>query len=354
MSRGLKHVAVNVLKTSWMSVFAAVVILLFAGCGSKSTAPEKRFALHGKIVSVNLEEQTAVVDHDAIPGFMDAMTMSYAVPDSRALSTLGPGDEIKADMVVADSVPHLENIVVVKRPGKPDPASSSSFRMPQPGDSVPDFVLVDQDGKRIHLRSFRGRALLMTFIYTRCPFADFCPKVSDAFAHVYAALDREPALHSRVRLLSVSFDPSHDTPAVLRQYAASFRDTTETTRPFDRWEFATAPTDELPRMARFFGLYYNEQNGQITHSMSTSLISPAGKIVEWFNNNDWKPEAVLAEASAASAPSQPLQQQNTKAKQSGKFGTGSENRNYRSRDRRPRRGALSVKEIRSFSFRAQG
>lgn len=324
MWKGLKQVAGNVPKKASVSALAALVILLFAGCASKPEAQARRFHLHGKILSINLNDKSAEVDHDAIPGFMDAMTMSYPVPDSRMLGALKRGDEIKADLVVADSVPHLENIVVLKSTAKPDPPSSSNFHMPQPGEVVPDFVLVDQGGKRIHLRSFRGRALLLTFIYTRCPFTDFCPKVSDAFARVYAALEKEPALGLKLRLLSVSFDPSHDTPAVLRQYAASFRDTTRTSRPFDRWEFAAASKNELPRMAQFFGLYFNAQNGQIVHSISTSLISPDGKIVEWFHNNDWHPQTVLADASAALASSQPPQQRNTKRKATGPFKKGGE------------------------------
>jgi protein SCO1 len=145
------------------------------------------------------------------------------------LSALKPGDEITADVVVVDTVPHLENVVVVKQASKPDPASSSDFHMPQPGEKVPDFALVDQSGTLIHLRSYRGDALLVTFIYTRCPFAESCLKVSDDFAQIYAALRHGSAPDSKIRLLSVSFDPTHDTPAVLRQYAASFRKTTGTT-----------------------------------------------------------------------------------------------------------------------------
>ncbi|HUJ32084.1 MAG TPA: SCO family protein [Candidatus Acidoferrum sp.] len=276
----------------------AGIALILAGCASKSAENARRFHLHGKIVSVNLADRAAEVDADAIPGYMDAMTMSYAVPDAKVLATLGRGDEITADVVVVDDLAHLENVVIVKRASKPDPASSSDFHMPQPGDVVPDFALLDQNGRQIRLRSYRGDALLLTFIYTRCPFAEFCPKVSDDFARIYAALRKGPASGSRIRLLSVSFDPAHDTPAVLRQYAASFINTTGTDRPFDRWEFAAAPESELPKMAKFFGLYYNAQEDQIVHSISTSLISPDGKIVAWFHDNDWQPQAVLAEAAA--------------------------------------------------------
>jgi protein SCO1 len=309
--------------TWFASVCILAGIVLISACGaSKPAESARRFHLHGKIVSVDVKKGSAEVDHDAIPGFMDAMTMSYAVPEAKALATLGRGDEITADVVVTDNVAHLESVVTVKRASKPDPAATSDFHMPAPGDTVPDFALLDQNGRRIHLRSYRGDALLLTFIYTRCPFADFCPKVSDDFAQIYAALRKGPASDSKIRLLSVSIDPAHDTPAVLRQYAASFRDTTTTDRPFDRWEFAAAPKNELPKMAKFFDLYYNPQNGQIIHSISTSLISPEGKIVAWFHDNDWKPQALLAEAAQTLRGSE---QRNANAKEHPTFKKTSEN-----------------------------
>ncbi|HTS12635.1 MAG TPA: SCO family protein [Candidatus Limnocylindrales bacterium] len=283
--------------SSLILCFAVSFVLLLAACSSKSADNARRFHLHGKVISINKDASSADIDADAMPGYMDAMAMSYSIPDPRALASIGPGDEITADVVVIDDVAHLENIVVVKRAAKPDPASSSNFHMPQPGDIVPDFALIDQNGKQLRLRSFHGDALLVTFIYTRCPYADFCPKVSADFAQIYAALRKQPA-SSKVRLLSVSFDPVHDTPAVLRQYAASFRNTTGTTRPFDHWEFAAVRKSELPDVAKFFGLYYSEKDGQIIHSISTSLISPDGKIVTWLHDNNWQPETLLTQAEA--------------------------------------------------------
>lgn len=100
------------------------IVLVLAACSSKPTEPGPRFPLHGRIVAVNLNDGMAVVDHDAIPGFMDAMTMSYPVRDKRVLATLQQGDEIKADVVVVDNVPHLENVVVIKHASKPAPAAS--------------------------------------------------------------------------------------------------------------------------------------------------------------------------------------------------------------------------------------
>ena len=171
---------------------------------------------------------------------MAAMAMPYPVHDSKALAALSPGDQITADIVVTDNDTYLENIVVTKK-GTGPANTTGPTHLPQPGEKVPDFALVNQDGKRIHLRSYQGDVLLVTFIYTRCPFPTFCPLVSRNFAQIYAQLRKDPAIGSKkIRLLSVSFDPKHDTPAVLKRYAETFNSTTGG-NPFDRWEFAAVP-----------------------------------------------------------------------------------------------------------------
>ncbi len=285
-----------------------VVLLLafgsaLAGCAAKpqSQSSARRYHLAGKVVSVDTAQGILLVDHQAIPGFMDAMTMPYPVPDTAALAALAPGDEITADVVVTSAGGHLENIVVAKK-GAPG-ASPAPARMhePQPGERVPDFTLINQDGKRIRLSAFRGHVLLLTFIYTRCPFPNYCPLVSKNFAQIYAATRARPAIQSEIRLLSVSFDPRHDTPAALRSYAATFRQITGGS-PFDRWEFAAPPPAELKKLADFFGLYYDAQNGLIIHSMSTSVISPQGAIYKWYGDNGWSPADLIADAAKAATP----------------------------------------------------
>jgi protein SCO1 len=286
-------------------VFALTIVLLFAGCGSKQSASVQHFHLHGTVVAVNSGEGFADVAGDAIPGYMAAMTMPYPIPNRNVLLTLAPGDEITAELVVGNQGPHLEKLSIVKKSGQPPPPPSASmFHMPKPGEGVPDFVLTDQNGEHLHLKSFRGHFLFITFIYTRCPFPNFCPRMSHNFAEMYAAISKRPELASNVRLLSVSFDPEHDTPAALRRYAASFHDVTGTARPFARWDFASTPKKELPDIAKFFGLYFSDRNGQIIHSLSTSLISPDGKIVRWFHDNDWQPADLVADASKAIASEQ--------------------------------------------------
>jgi protein SCO1/2 len=277
--------------------------LFAAACGSRSASEGKRYHLTGKVLSVAKEEGSANIDADDIPGFMSAMAMPYPIPDQKALAGLSAGDEITADVVVtSDGKYHLENIVVTKKgAGAPQGPSTENLHQPQPGEKVPDFTLVNQDGKTIHLDQFKGKVTLITFIYTRCPFADYCPLVSKNFAQIYAAMRANPALYSKVRLLSVSFDPAHDTPQVLRQYGSTFHATTGGD-PFDRWEFATAPPKDLEKITQFFGVFYDPSQKEIVHSLSTSVISPQGTIYKWYSGNEWKPSDLLDDATKALAP----------------------------------------------------
>jgi protein SCO1 len=300
------HQALNTFRR-FGSVQIALIVLLFvvgaglASCKKSEQAPAaqpqaKRYHLVGKVVSIDQQQATLNVDGQEIPGFMAAMTMPYPVHDAKSLSSLNPGDEITADVVVSSDGAYLENIVVTKKsaPGSAKPTGAT--HEPAPGEAVPDFALIDQDGKRIHLSAYRGDVLLVTFIYTRCPFPDFCPLVSRNFAQIYAQLRKDPALASKkIRLLSVSFDPKYDTPAVLKKYARTF-DSTTGGAPFDRWEFAAVPAKQLPAVADFFGLYYNIAGDQITHSLSTTVINPDGTVYKWYEDNDWKPADLIQDA----------------------------------------------------------
>ncbi|MGB9069140.1 MAG: SCO family protein [Candidatus Acidiferrales bacterium] len=279
----------------------------FPAACSKSSAPSatqaKRYHLVGKVVSIDKDQASVMVDGQEIVGFMAAMTMPYSVRDTKLLTPLTPGDEITADVVVDDNGAYLEHIVVTKK-GDGKGATGTSYP-PKPGDKVPDFVLLNQDGKKIHLRSYQGDVLLVTFIYTRCPYPDFCPLVSRNFSKIYASLKKDPSLGPKVRLLSVSFDPDHDTPEVLRKYAGTFNGTTGGD-PFDRWQFAVIPKKDLVPVANFFGLYYDlGGDGQIAHSLSTTVIGPEGRVYKWYQDNDWKPDDLIADAAQAAQQSNP-------------------------------------------------
>jgi len=277
---------------------------------SQSQANEKRYHLSGTVVSVDKDQQRIVVNHSEIPGFMGAMTMPYPIADPQTLDRVSPGDEITADVVVTDTSIHLDNVVVVKKGSgaKPGP-SGANQQLSAPGDQVPDFALVNQDGKRVHLEQYRGKAILLTFIYTRCPLPDYCPLVTHNFAQIEKDLAKTPDVYAKTHLLSISFDPQYDTPAVLRTYARPFVSPQDTQsqgkQPFDHWEFASILASERADIARFFNLFYSEDGGQITHSMSTAIIAPDGHVSHWYNDNGWKPADVLSDLMASSAAAAP-------------------------------------------------
>jgi protein SCO1 len=278
----------------------ATLALGVSGCKKSESAAQqqaKRYHLVGKVVSIDKDQASVMVDGQEIVGFMAAMTMPYSVRDTKLLAPLAPGDQITADVVVDDSGAKLENIVVTKKGDGKGPTGTSY--PPKPGDKIPDFVLINQDGKKIHLSSYQGDVLLITFIYTRCPYPDFCPLVSRNFSKIYASLKKDPSLGPKIRLLSVSFDSDHDTPEVLRKYAGTFNGTTGGD-PFDRWQFAVIPKKDLVSVANFFGLYYDlGGDGQIAHSLSTTVIGPDGKVYKWYQDNDWKPDDLIADAAQA-------------------------------------------------------
>ncbi len=195
--------------------------------------------------------------------------------------------------MVASDRAWLEGIVISEE-AKPESnplASAESARTPM-GQVVPDFGLINQDGKRIHLHQYRGKALLLTFIYTRCPLPDYCPLMSKNFAQILEEVRSDPKLTDSTHLLSISIDPEYDKPAVLRAYGL---DCAGKSHPFDHWEFASGTPEQVRKVAEFFGLKYWTEGGQIVHALVTALIDPDGKVIQLYPGNDWQPAQVASD-----------------------------------------------------------
>jgi len=282
-----------------------LAVFVLAGCHSSQKASSqpgssqnfKVYHLRGKVVSTEAAKGEVTLNHEAIPGFMDAMTMPYKLKDASILGELHPGDVITADLLVSqdpDADVLLDHIVVVAQ-GKPDYVPKVTYHVPAPGDAVPDFKLRNQDGRPIHLGQFSGKALVITFIYTRCPSPDFCPRVTRNFASLDKQLASNPSLYAKTHLLSISFDPEHDTPARLKAYGATYIGS-DANAAFKHWEFAVPEKLVLAEMAKFFDLGITENaDTTITHTLSTTLIGPDGKVVRFYPGNEWTPEQVLAD-----------------------------------------------------------
>ena len=208
----------------WLVLLAA---LAAPACRRDATpASGARHPLKGKVVGVDPANRTVTVSHEDIPGFMPGMTMPFVVleKDAPLLQGVSPGDEVTASLVVSDSRYWLEDLVVVRK-GTHDPSAAPGAREPQPGEAVPDVSLVDQDGRPLRLADFHGKAVAVTFVYTRCPLPEFCPLMMRNLQAAEAALVQDLALAARTHLLTVSFDPKHDTPQVLRAFGRPFQKT---------------------------------------------------------------------------------------------------------------------------------
>ncbi len=287
----------------------SLLLLVFVfGCRSAappaaSTAEVKTFPMRGKIVSVDSTHVT--LNHEAVPGFMEAMTMPYKLKDPSIVGELHPGDRITAKILARKDAAgyrdlQLDEIVVIAQ-AKPDYKPAVQYHVPAAGDAVPDFALLNQSGKTVHLSQLKGRAVLLTFIYTRCQMADFCPRMSTNFAEIDKALAADPALYAKTHLLSISFDPAYDTPAVLKRYGASYTGRFAK-EDFAHWDFAAPPEKELPAITQFFDVGITPGDPKtLTHSLSTVLIGKDGKVVAWYPSNEWKVEDMVAAVKQAAA-----------------------------------------------------
>jgi protein SCO1 len=268
-------------------VCAAIIHHHQATAAAPATA-DQAFQVKGQLRSLESDGKTVRIAHEAIPGFMPAMEMPFTVKDPAALRGLAAGDNVKFQLVVTKDDSWIDQIE--KTTDAPAlKASSEPFSAAAPdeveiGQPVPDFGLVDQNGHAFRLRDLRGKAVVLTFIYTRCPLPNFCPLMSRNFASLQARFTRD--FPGRVQLLSISFDPQYDTPAQLKQYASVYQKSDKD------WAFATGTRQQVDYVTGLFGLVREPSNGFINHDLRTALISPDGKLVHVWRSNVWTPYEV--------------------------------------------------------------
>ncbi len=253
----------------------------------------KQYAVRGKVVSVDVKDGVIALDTEAIPGVMEAMTMAYTLENASIASELHPGDRIAAELQLNAQGAVLSEISILQQalPGTPQ----VQYHIPKAGDAVPDFALLNQSGRSIQLSQFHGKILVLTFIYTRCQSSQFCPLMSRNFSKLNQLLAADPALYGRTHLLSISFDPKYDTPAVLRSYGGAYTGR-YTKENFQHWDFAAPSPRELASVLQWFDVGVTTQDDKVLlHSVSTAVIGPDGKLRYWYPTNSWTPEQVFAD-----------------------------------------------------------
>lgn len=241
-------------------------------------------------------DSTVTIEHEQIPGYMPAMIMPLTADPDSVLDGFAEGDAVEFELTVRDETSRitalraLPDTAVARHPAQTvrriDVKEAPDHRTLREGDSVPpDLALLDQNGDSLRLGDYSGQRLVLTFIYTRCPLPEYCPLMSKRFATLQPDLRTEYGTNAQ--LLSLSFDPAHDTPPVLRDYAARYTDR------LDTWTFATGDSASIQRATNLFGVSPERDGDEIVHNLTTAVIAPDGTVHRLFRGQDWTPKDVL-------------------------------------------------------------
>lgn len=267
-----------------------------APAAANTNAPAQTYETRGVVRSVPEGGRTLVVRHEEIPGYMPKMTMELNVRDTNELAGIERNDEITFQLVATTDTHWIQNL---KRVGKVAESEAPAAEAPgyqlskelEIGDAIPDYELLAEDGRTVRFSDFRGQAVAFTFIFSRCPLPDFCPRMGNNFATTRALILTNAPATTNWQFLSISFDPEYDSPEVLRVYARSYRHDNP-----DRWLFVTASQKVLRTFAPELDLMLaKEEGGSISHNLRTVVIDRLGRIHKLFNGNRWTPEE-LADA----------------------------------------------------------
>lgn len=239
----------------------------------------KSYKLKGIVRKIDKDSGQVMIRHEEIPGYMKAMTMPFDLKGQEVLGELFPGDEVEGELVVKADDIELKGLVITN----PAPPASIKFGpngvevQAKPvtliaGEMVPEFKFTLQDGKPAKLGDYRGKLVVLTFIYTRCPLPTFCPMMDRKFGELAARL-AATGKGDAVRLLSISFDPEHDTPEALTKHAAAKGAKTPL------WSFGVATHEELGKFGPLLGLTYGPGEKEVIHNLVTAVIGPDGTLL---------------------------------------------------------------------------
>lgn len=278
-----------------------LVCLVFSACHKPVAEKPKVFSVRGVVTEVEPSKKSVTVQHEKIPGYMEAMTMPFDVKNTNELRGLQPGDRIAFQMVVTTNEGWIEHIVKLNQSPEQLPSRSSiqvvrAIEPLDPGERVPDFHLTNELGQAVSLSDLKGKAYAITFIFTRCPFPNFCPRMTGNFAEVDKKMSEQKGAPKNWQLLSVSFDPANDTPAKLLEYAKAYH--------YDpaHWHFLTGSEKQIGELCEVFDERFWQESGSISHNQRTAVIDANGRLQKVFTGNDWSPDELVQELIKACNP----------------------------------------------------
>ena len=256
---------------------------------SASRAGTTNYFVRGVLTGVKQDEHQLVIAHEAIPNFMDAMTMPFNVKDAAIVTNVAIGEKIAFQLHLTETeswVDHIEPVAVSRSAASGAPAlpsgdshaevkanSASTGRSESP---LRNYKFMNELGRPVSLSDFRGQAIALTFFFTRCPIPEFCPRLSRNFQEVQRRLSAMENAPTNWHLLSVTFDPAHDTPEVLKAYGAAYR--------YDpaHWSFLTGPKDKIAELARACDVKFDPDNGLFNHNFRTLIVDASNRLQTVF------------------------------------------------------------------------
>src|SRR5712692_8233823 len=250
------------------------------------------YPVTGIVLDVDRSRNVFTVSIQAIPGFVPAMAMPFEVRQAKDLDGLVPGAAVEFVLVVDRDASHAERIRIVRYQSvEQDPLAANRLKLlteiaggarPRAlalGDTVPDFRLTNQKHRPVALSNLRGRVVAISFVYTSCALPDFCLRIANNFGVLQKRF--KARLGRDLVLLTVTFDPVHDTPEVLAQYARRWDADPAT------WHFLTGPVRDVQRVCHLFGVDFFPDEGLLNHSLHTAILDRRGKLVANLEGNQF-------------------------------------------------------------------
>ena len=273
-----------------------LVAICLCVCVSWCAATEKRHSARGMVVEVDTKTESVVISCEAIPGYMDAMEMAFEVRSPEVLVGLRAGARVQFTMVEDDSLIFADDIRITREVnGEAEPLEAARLsvlhrildpavneREIQAGQKVPDFALIDQDNRSIHLSQFEGKVVALTFGYSRCPNPTYCFRLANNLAQLQRRFSGSSA--NDLILITIIIDPANDSQEALSTYAKTWKADPA------RWHFLTGSVEQVRSVALLFGMNFWDDEGFLTHVSHTAVIDRERRLVANLSGNQFTPK----------------------------------------------------------------
>jgi protein SCO1/2 len=299
---------------SLMIIFAGMLLCAVVSCRDRApqavpaaSAPatatnQQFFQVKGVVKELKTDERTVVIKHEEVTNYMPAMTMPFEVKNTNELRGLQAGDVVGFRLIVTDQDAWIDHLTKLNTPSPVEQPSRPTVRLARDvdplnvGDSLPEYHFTNELGEAVSTSQFKGQALAFTFFFTRCPYPTFCPLMSRNFEEAQKKLLTGPNAPIKWHLLSISFDPEFDSPAVLKTYASRY--------DYDpaHWSFVSGALIDLTAIAEQVGAFFgHDETGAVQHNLRTVVVDASGRVQKIFPNNKWTSDELVAEIIKAAA-----------------------------------------------------